>query len=333
MNISVVIPTFNSAATLPALVEALEPVLADVASAYEIIFVVDGCRDNTWQVVSELSGRHATIRGLNMMRNYGQHNALLCGIRAARYEVVITLDDDLQNPPAEIPKLVARLNEGYDVVYGTPAKQQHGLWRNMASQVTKLVLQSGMGADTARNISAFRIFRTQVREAFANYNSPFVCLDVLLTWGTSRFSAVHVRHDLRAAGTSNYTFRKLVTHAINMLTGFSVMPLQLASMNGFLFMILGMVALAYVLIPNLVSGVAVPGFPFLASIIIIFSGAQLFALGIIGEYLARMYARSMDRPAYLVKEQTAGNSLSSEQALSPAGRSATPEALVGLKSK
>jgi undecaprenyl-phosphate 4-deoxy-4-formamido-L-arabinose transferase len=236
------------------------------------------------------------------MRNYGQHNALLCGIRVAQYDIVITMDDDLQNPPTEVSKLLAKLEEGYDVVYGTPQAEQHGLWRDLASQITKIALQSAMGVDVARNVSAFRAFRTQLRAAFQDYQGPFVSIDVLLTWGTTRFAAIPVRHNQRRAGVSNYTFRKLVTHALNMMTGFSVLPLQLASLIGFGFTLFGLLVLAYVVGRFLIQGGSVPGFPFLASIIAIFSGAQLFALGIIGEYLARMHFRMMDRPPYVVRK-------------------------------
>jgi undecaprenyl-phosphate 4-deoxy-4-formamido-L-arabinose transferase len=178
------------------------------------------------------------------MRNYGQHNALLCGIREAKHDVIITMDDDLQNPPEEIPKLLSKLAEGYDVVYGTPANEQHGLWRDLASQATKIALQGAMGAKTARKVNAFRAFRAKVRDAFGNYQSPFVSIDVLLTWGTTQFAAIQVKHEVRRIGRSNYTFRKLITHALNMITGFSTLPLQLASLMGFAFSFFGLGVLA-----------------------------------------------------------------------------------------
>ena len=136
-----------------------------------------------------------------MSRNYGQHNALLCGIRAARYAVIVTLDDDLQNPPEEIGKLFAVLDDGADVVYGTPTNEQHGFLRNQSSRITKLALQSAMGAETARNVSAFRVFRTRLRDAFATIAARYVSIDVLLTWGTTRFSHVPVRHDPRRSAS------------------------------------------------------------------------------------------------------------------------------------
>ncbi|MGA7363981.1 MAG: hypothetical protein WBX04_02570, partial [Candidatus Sulfotelmatobacter sp.] len=142
----------------------------------------------------------------------------------------------------------------------------------------------------------------QVADAFRQYEGSFVSVDVLLTWGSNRFGAVKVHHEARKQGTSGYTFRKLATHAMNMMTGFSTVPLQFASIVGFCFTLVGVGVLFYVTIRYFLSGDAVPGFPFLASIIAIFSGAQLFALGIIGEYLARMHFRMMDRPTYAIRE-------------------------------
>lgn len=303
-SISVVVPVYRSETLLRPLVERLGPVLAVQASESELILVDDSSPDGSWTIVRDLASEHAWIRGIRLMRNYGQHSAILCGIRAARHEIVVTMDDDLQHPPEEIPKLLAELGQSCDVVYGTPEREQHGLARDLASQIAKLVLQGAMGAETARKVSAFRAFRTELREAFSSYRGQFVSIDVLLTWATTRFRAVRVRHDSRAQGVSSYTWRKLLTHALNMMTGFSAFPLQIASFVGFAFTLFGLGVLAFVLGRYLVSGVSVEGFTFLASAIAIFSGAQLFALGIIGEYLARVHFRVMDRPPYVVRTDT-----------------------------
>jgi undecaprenyl-phosphate 4-deoxy-4-formamido-L-arabinose transferase len=175
-----------------------------------------------------------------------------------------------------------------------------------------------MGAPIARKAGAFRLFRTRLRDAFASYDGPYVSIDVLLTWATTRFAAVEVRHEPRTLGRSNYTFRKLVVHALNMLTGFSTWPLQVASLIGLAFTVLGIVTLLFVVVRYLISGGVVQGFAFLASMIAIFSGAQLFALGVIGEYLARMHARTMQHPVYAVREiaeHDGGNGAPSEPAV------------------
>ena len=305
-GISVVVPVYNSQDSLAPLLARLEPVLRAENTPFEVLLVNDGSKDTSWRVITELAARHDWVRGINLMRNYGQHNALLCGIREARCATIVTIDDDLQNPPEEIPQLLAKLRDGFDVVYGKPKHEQHGLWRDLASQITKLVLQKAMGADTARNISAFRAFRTALRQSFAEYRSPLVSIDVLLTWGTSRFTAIEVRHDPRTIGTSHYNVRKLMLHATNMLTGFSTWPLRLASMVGFAFTAFGMAVLAYVLFRYMTTNTPVQGFAFLASVIAIFAGAQLFALGIMGEYLARIHQRTLERPAYTVAERAGG---------------------------
>jgi len=303
-GISVVVPVYGSAAILPHFVEILSRVMPELGRPFELVLINDGSRDCSWGVVSEISRQHHWIVGINLMRNFGQHNALLCGIRSARYDVVVTMDDDLQHPPEEIPKLLEKLEAGYEVVYGTPEKQQHNFWRDVASELTKFVLKGAMGADIARHVSAFRAFRTELRDTFANYRAPLVNIDVLLTWGASRFATVRVRHAPRHSGQSGYTFRKLLTHAVNMMTGFSTLPLRYASFMGFALTLFGLGVLCFVLVRFLTQGSSVPGFPFLASIIAIFSGAQLFALGIIGEYLARMYSRMMERPPYTVRSTT-----------------------------
>ena len=296
---------YRSETTLPLLVGRLRPELTAVASDYELILVNDGSPDRSWEIIEQLAAQNRWVRGIQLMRNYGQHNALLCGIRSARHEIIVTMDDDLQNPPEEIPHLLAKLAEGFDVVYGTPEKEQHGLWRDLASMTTKLVLQNSMGATTARQVSAFRVFRSGLRAAFAEYRSPFISIDVVLTWATTRFAAIKVRHEPRHAGASNYTLQKLIAHALNMVTGFSTLPLRLASLIGFGFTLFGLVVLAYVIISYLVrGGTTSAGFPFLASIIAIFSGTQLFVMGIIGEYLARMHFRMMERPPYAIHSTT-----------------------------
>ena len=300
--ISFVIPVFRSAESLTELFERISAVARDNSWEFEVIFVEDCGGDNSWNVIQDLAAKNPNIRGFQMSRNYGQHNAVLCGIREAEGGIIVTLDDDLQHPPEEIPKLVKKLEQGFDVIYGPPKQEAHGVLRDLASKITKLTLESAMGAKNARQVCSLRVIRTNIRESFSMYCSPTVSIDVLLTWGTTKFSSVSVTHEERKNGSSGYTARKLIAHAFNMMTGFSSRPLQYASLIGFLFAVFGLFILSYVLILYLIRGSEVPGFAFLASIISIFSGAQLLALGVIGEYLARIHFRTMNQPAYVVRE-------------------------------
>jgi len=300
-SLSIVIGVYNAARSLDVLLERLARSLHAMGRPFEVILVNDGSRDESWSLIERSAAARPWLVGIDLSRNFGQHNALLCGIREARHAIIVTMDDDLQNPPEEIPRLVAALDEGLDVVYGSPEHEQHGLLRDLASQTTKLVLGGVLGAATARQVSGFRAFRTELRGAFQDYSGPSVNLDVLLTWATTSFAAIKLRHAPRAFGASNYTFGKLASHALNMMTGFSTVPLKVASVLGFTLTVFGLVLLVYVIGRYLIQGVVVPGFTFLACVIVIFSGAQLFTLGVIGEYIARMHLRIMRQPSYTIR--------------------------------
>ncbi len=306
MKISAVIPVCNAEKTLPELAKRLTPVLEAESRDYEVILVNDGSRDRSWEVIRSLAEADPRIRGIDLMRNYGQHNALLAGILAARGEVIVTLDDDLQNPPEEIPKLLAKLGEGCDVVYGVPARKRHQPWRRAGSGIIRAILSGALGSEIARNVSSFRAMRAEVRTAFSGYRGAFIIIDAPLAWATNRFGAVAVRHEPREDGRSNYSFRRLLFQALNALFGFSVRPLKFASLIGFFLTFFGVGVLAYAVGRYLVLGYSIPGFPFLASIIAIFSGAQLLVLGITGEYLSRMYFRTMGRPGSIVRSTVGG---------------------------
>jgi undecaprenyl-phosphate 4-deoxy-4-formamido-L-arabinose transferase len=292
---------------LPILIKRLANVLPQITNDYEVILINDGSKDKSWEIIVRLKSQYPFIVGINFSKNFGQHNAILCGIRAARKELVVTMDDDLQHPPEEIHKLIYKLIEGYDVVYGMPRKGPHTIWRNLASRVTKRTLAFVMGMKNVEEISSFRVFRSKFKLAFDRYDDPGVIVDVLLSWGTSNFASIIVEENPRDIGVSNYTFTKLIHQTILILTGFSTVPLRLASWMGFLFTLFGIAIFLFVLISYLSMG-SIPGFPFLASIIAIFSGAQLFALGLIGEYLARISDRSMGRPAYIIESTTEDSS-------------------------
>jgi undecaprenyl-phosphate 4-deoxy-4-formamido-L-arabinose transferase len=268
--------------------------------------VNDASRDHSWSVIERLVRSDPRITGVNLTRNFGQHAALLCGIRRVTGDVVVTIDDDLQNPPEEIPKLVAALGDDFDVVYGSPIDESRELWRRFGSAVVRRALHMAMRVESAARASAFRAFRTKLRDSFAAFASPYVSIDVLLSWGTTRFTAVDVAHDPRGHGVSNYTLRRLIHHAWDMVTGFTTLPLQLASVTGFVFTVFGFLILIYVVIRFVLDGGSVPGFPFLASIIAIFSGVQLFALGVFGQYLGRVHQRSLDRPSYAIRDEIGG---------------------------
>jgi undecaprenyl-phosphate 4-deoxy-4-formamido-L-arabinose transferase len=298
-GVTVVVPVYRSEDSLAEVVRRTAEVLRGADRSFEIVLVDDCSPDGSWAVIEEIAAEHPEVLGLGLSRNFGQHCALLAGIRTARYDVVVTIDDDLQQRPEDIPILLDALRPGVDLVYGISVEEEHGLWRNLSSRAVKASLGAAVGSEMASKASAFRAFRTTLRTAFESSLDPFISIDVLLSWGTTRFVAVDVEMDQRQFGKSNYTVRKLGRHAINMLTGFSVLPLRIVTLVGFGFAVFGIAVLIYVLISFAAVG-SLPGFPFLASLVALFSGAQLFALGVLGEYLGRVHFRSMGRPAYVV---------------------------------
>lgn len=300
--LSVVIPVYRGAPNIRELAGRLTAVLQARCSKFEILFVNDASPDASWETICEISSDQENVRGINLMRNFGQHAALLAGIRTARYPLIVTMDDDLQHPPEEIPKLLARLIEGVDVVYGVPSKRNHEAWRNLGSLFVRVAVAAVSTNEAAKQATAFRLFRASLKNAFDESRMGVIHLDALLNWGTTRFTSVTVEHDLRKSGTSNYGFLKLLNLSATMLTSYTTLPLRLASLLGMMSTIFGFFVLLYVIGRYLIEGTSVAGFPFLASTIALFSGIQLFGLGIIGEYLGKVYLQSMNRPSYIIAE-------------------------------
>jgi glycosyltransferase involved in cell wall biosynthesis len=298
--VSVVVPVYRSTGSLQPLLERVRAALGDRAN--EVVFVDDGSPPATWEVLRELA-RRPEVTAVRLGRNAGQHAALLAGVRRARYATVVTLDDDLQNPPEMIPRLLDALEtQGVDVVYGWSPDTEHAWWRRAGSATIRRTISTALGMPEAARMGAFRAFRTSLRDGFASDLGPGVSLDALLTWSTSRFGFVEVEHHARAEGRSGYKLRHLLRFAVDMLTGYSTLPLRAVTMLGLVSSFFGLGVLAYVLVRYAVEGTSVAGFPFLASLVAIFSGAQMLSLGIIGEYLGRMHLRLQRRPTYAVAE-------------------------------
>lgn len=301
--VSVVIPCYRSESTLEPLVRRLTAVLTEAGHEHEVVLVVDGSPDRTWDVAAGLAETHDGVRAIRLSRNYGQHNAILAGVRHATHDVVVTMDDDLQHPPEEVPRLVAALEPELDLVYGVPIDDEHGRARNLASRTVKALMVRGLGIRGADSISAFRVFRTYLREGFVGLDGPHASVDVALSWATTRIASCRVRMDQRTEGGSNYSFRLLVRHSLNMLLGYSVAPLRFVGYLGVACAGLGVGLLAYVLWSYATGRIQVAGFTTITSMVAIFSGAQMIAMAVLGEYLGRIHERNMGRPTYVIRER------------------------------
>jgi len=317
-GVTVVVPVFGSSSTLPDLVRRIHGALG--GREHEVVLVDDGSVGPTWSTVGALALSDPSVRGLRLGRNAGQHAALLAGIRAARFDVVVTLDDDLQNPPEEIPRLLAALDaKDVDLVYGFRGVQAGPRWRRAAGDLARWTVGRLAGLDL-QHLSPFRAFRTRLRDGAEAAIGPRVVLDAVLQWGTDRVGHVDVEHHARQDGRSGYGIRRLVAFALDMMTGYSTRPLRATTWLGFTSALFGMGVLTFVVGRYfLVDGSSVPGFPFLAATIALFAGAQLVALGVIGEYLARMHVRLLGQPTYVIAETVGG------EAEGPAARAGVPD--------
>lgn len=306
LRVSVVTPCYRSEATIGTLVAQLHQELAALCADYEVILVVDGSPDSTAEIAQGLAAADPDhVRAVVLRRNYGQHNALMAGISRAQMPLVVTMDDDLQHRPDQIAALVAPLVQDplLDLVYGVPEVEEHGLARSAASRMVKAGLAAS-GVENAKQVSAFRAFRRELREGWEDVDDPFVSLDVVLSWATTQVRAVPVQMDQRETGRSAYTFGKLMRHTWNMVTGYGTLPLRLVTWIGLLLSLLGFGALVLVLAAYFSGAVEVAGFTTTIALIALFNGAILLSLGIVGEYLGRLHFRSMRRPAYLVRSDS-----------------------------
>ena len=241
------------------------------------------------------------ITTVRLMRNFGQHNALMCGFRLARGRCVLTMDDDLQHPPEAIPKLLKALADtGVDVVYGVPEDHRHRRWRSLGSVVATAFYR--LVFKTRIQPTSLRIARREVIDAILSYSLNYTYIDGLLAWNTQHISEVTVDHSPRAVGRSGYSLTKLLVLALNLLTNFSLLPLQVVSGLGLLSALGGLVTAVYFLIQYMLSNIGVPGYASIIVAIMVLGGIQLLSLGVMGEYLGRLHLNMNRKPQYTVRE-------------------------------
>ena len=299
--ISVVIPVYNSAETLSELNNRLKRVIENlVGPQNEIIYVNDGSIDSSWSRLKEIAAKNEKVIAINLTRNFGQHNAIMCGFAQARGQFVVTIDDDLQIPPEEITKIFEHIQSGYDVVYGVYGQKQHTAFRNFSSRLIQYAYRRTF--DLNIGITSFRIIRQQIVQFMLSYERSFTYIDGLLAWFTQNIGNVSVDHQKRRVGTSGYSLKNLIVLALNMMTNFSTVPLQLASLTGFVFSIVGFFLGSYFLLKKIFWGIPVSGFSSIIVAITMFSGVQLLTIGILGEYIGRIHINVSKRPQYAIKD-------------------------------
>jgi glycosyltransferase involved in cell wall biosynthesis len=301
---SVVIPTYRGEQTLRPLTKELQQFFLEANLSYEIIFVNDCGPDQSWRVMQELQQEFGgdVIRNVRLARNFGQHNALICGFSHARGNFIITMDEDLQHRPADIIELIKTQAAGnFDVVYGKYDTLQHSGFRNVTSQLLKRMLQVSI-PDLHPDYTSFRLIRANIARHCLAMDNSYTFLDGYLTWITNNVASVSVNHQERAAGESSYTLRKLIEHSINIFVTFSDLPVRMFSLTAVGVFFLTAFYTIYILVRKLIFDDLISGFPTLVILIGFGLGFILLGLGILGEYIHRINLKTTRRPVFVEVE-------------------------------
>ena len=300
---SIVIPVFGSARILPTLHQRLTDMMRSLAAPYEIIFVEDCGPDEAWQVLERLAAEDPAVFAVQLMRNSGQSSASLCGMANSRGEIIITMDDDLQHPPEEIPALLAALGPGVDVVMGAPRRKKHHWFRRLGSKLLHRANCYLLGKDPSLRFTSFRLLRRPVVDGLLTLRTLSPALGPMINSVTHRIVNVTVEHAPRLEGHSTYTWRRLFTQTMGNLVGYSMLPLRLLAVIGLAGIVLSLVFAAVLLIRYWLGGINVPGWTTIALLLVLISGFNFFAFAILGEYVLRILQRVNATPQYLVRRR------------------------------
>ena len=305
--VSFVIPCYRSEQTIGGVVEEINSTMADLPQyTYEIILVNDASPDNTFETIRDLSQKQSNICGINLAKNFGQHAALMAGFHYVHGEIVVCLDDDGQTPANEVGKLLHGIEEGADVVYARYAAKQHSAFRNFGSKVNELMTRVMLEKPKELYISSYFAAKRFVVEEMTRYQNPYPYVIGLVLRSTKKIINVEVTHREREVGTSGYTIGKLLNLWFNGFTAFSVKPLRLATVMGIASACVGFLYGIYTIIKKFVNPDVVIGFSALMAAIVFFGGLILLMLGIIGEYIGRIYISLNNSPQFVIRESIDG---------------------------
>ena len=303
LTYSVVVPVFNEEGNVDALASRVLATMEAVGEPFELLFVDDGSSDDTPARLRRLAGRDTRIRVLRFARNYGQEAAVEALYLHARGRWIIQMDGDLQHPPEEIPKLIAKRDEGYDVVYAVRQERQDTLFRVAASAAMQWSMRSLMEIELPEDVSTFRLMSAPVARLVAALPERRKFFSALIVWSGARIGTVKVKHAPRHTGATHYGFTKLLNHTFDLIVGFSSKPLRYIGSLGFAFAAIGFALGTWVIARKLIWDYGIMGWPSLFAAVVILGGVQLMATSVIGEYIARIYVQAQARPLYNVAER------------------------------
>ena len=301
-QLSVVIPVYNSDSVLPRLANELDEQLS--GRDFEVVFVNDGSTDDSWNVLQRLAADRSHFIAVDLMKNYGQHSALFCGFQLARGDFIITMDDDLQNPPSEIPLLIGRIEEGYDVVFGRFRQKQHGLIRKLGSKTVSWLNRRLFRKPPDLALTNFRIIRREIIDAVCETRTSFPYIPGLLLLTAKTFANVDVEHHPRRSGQSNYGVTTIAALIWRIIFNYSALPLRWACIGGIAVSVVSFLLGAYYLVRAVLSGSVSPGFPTLVCLLAFCNGVTLLVLALLSEYVVRLVNEVSGIPAYRIRRTT-----------------------------
>ena len=302
IELSVVVPVYRSAEGLPLLLERLRQDLSKSFSSWEAVLVNDGSPDDSWQILEGLVGRYPFLVAVDLRRNRGQDNALMAGLRLSRGEVVVIMDDDLQHDPRDVPRLVARVREGWDVCFADFGSKQQAWWKNLGSAFNGWVARAVIDKPRDVYLSPFKAVSRGVVDEVIRYDGPYPYVDGLILSVTSRFARIDATHHARSVGSSNYDLVRSVAVWLKLATGFSVRPLRLASFAGLGTSLLAFLFGLFLIVRWFLVHGEVEGWTSILVVVSFLGGLQLFGVGIVGEYVGRAYLNINRKPQYTVRK-------------------------------
>lgn len=300
MKLSICIPVYNGADTIGKLVDKLQETFAD--QNFEIVMANDGSRDNSSAVCQSIVKKYNNVRFVDLRRNYGEHNAVMCTLNYCTGDYAAIIDDDLQNPPEEILKLVEEAEKGYDVVYAKYHKKKHSFFRNLGSKINDILATWLIGKPKNLYLCSFKLINRDLINEIIKYKGPFPYIDGLILRATNSYSSVFVEHKSREAGKSNYTLGKLIHLCLSMFVNFSIKPMRFMMGFGSVVMLLSVVLAIYFIIDKILHPEIASGWTSLVSLILFFGGMQTVFLGLIGEYIGKNYLDQNGTPQFVVKK-------------------------------
>ncbi len=302
IKVSIVIPVYNSEQILPKLLQVTHDAMLGVS--FEIILINDGSPDNSWAIIKDFSKDYPELRGICLTQNFGQDNAIMAGLSYSKGEYVVVMDDDLQHSPYDIPKLLAKCEEGYDVCYADYSHdKQQAYWKNIGSYMNNMQAELLLGKPKNIYLSPFKMINRVIVDSMLMYENSYPYIDGLIFRVTKSITQVSVEHHERYASVSNYNLRKSISVFLKHMTGFSIIPLRFASLMGFIVTLIGLLLTGYYIL-SYFNGNTVEGWTTLVVLQLTIGGAILMSLGVIGEYVGRLYLVVNKRPQFIVRRTT-----------------------------